>query len=201
MHNQLAQQVEERSFNPRLRKGDWDLNAPPEDRPPPSRPWGGIRISEGCETRLAQGDATTSKGKGKVMMSSGNTLSREKTDVPPSLEALMSNLSLFDEPLLKDLDEEVLTLLSEVHGKEAIKGVQKFMKDAIPFNMMTFVSTFPICCLLSMDIPFICYMLYFVILTNEHVQHLYGEVQRHMTTPAKPPVSSKGGSLRVVHRN
>ena len=46
-----------------------------------------------------------------------------KIDVPPSLENLMFDLSLFEEPLLKGLDEEELTSLGEVYGKEAIKGV------------------------------------------------------------------------------
>ena len=40
-----------------------------------------------------------------------------------SVEALMFDLSMFEEPLLKEPDEEVLTSLGEVYGKEAIKGV------------------------------------------------------------------------------
>ena len=53
VHNQRAQQAREKSFNPQLREVTRDPNAPPEDRHPPSRPRGGIRISEGRETRLA----------------------------------------------------------------------------------------------------------------------------------------------------
>ena len=154
MHNQRAQQVGERSFNPWPRDEARDTNALPKDRHPHSRPRAGIRISEGCETRLGRGDAAASKGKIKDVVSSnvvssGNTLSGEKPTSPPSLEALMSNLSLFDEPLLKDPDEEVLTLLGEVYSKEAIKGVQELLKDATPFKMAASLSTFPICCLLS----------------------------------------------------
>ena len=83
VHNQRAQQVEERSSNPRLREGAQDANAPPKDRRPPSCPQGGIRILEGHETRLARGNATTSKGKGNVVASLENTLSGEKPLSPP----------------------------------------------------------------------------------------------------------------------
>ena len=70
-------------------------------------------------------------------------------------------------------------------GKEAIKGVQEILKDATPFKM-------------AATIIFIYYLLYFVILADEHVLCLYGEVQRHRTTPAKLPISSTVGSLRAV---
>ena len=42
----------------------------------------------------------------------------------------MYNLWLFEEPLLKDLDEKVLTSLGVVYGKEVIKRVQELLRDA-----------------------------------------------------------------------
>ena len=77
---------------------------------------------------------------------------------PFSLEALMFDFSLFEESLLKDPDEKVLTFLSEVYGKKAIKGVQELLKDATPLKMAASVSTFPISCLLSIYV----YTFYFL---------------------------------------
>ena len=96
------------------------------------------------------------------MASSGNTLSGEKPTSPPSLEALMSNLSLFEEPLLKDSNKEVLISLAEVYGKEAIKGVQELLKDATPFKMAASISTFPIRCLLSIYV-YTIYLLHIIL--------------------------------------
>ena len=79
----------------------------------------------------------------------------------------MFDLSLLEEPLLKDSDEEVLTLLGEVYDKEvAIKRVQELLKDATPFKMAASVSTFPIRCLLSIY-AYTFYFLY-VILCDSH---------------------------------
>ena len=106
---------------------------------------------------------------------------------PPSLEALMSDLSLFEEPLLKDLEKEVFTSLGEVYTKKAITRVQELLKDVFPFKMAASVNTFLfVVYSVFMYIPFIYYMIYFVILADEHVQRLYGEV------------SYKGGSLTTV---
>ena len=49
-------------------------------------------------------------GKGKVVASLGNTLSREKSTSPPSLKTLMSDLLLFEKSLLKDSNSELLSL-------------------------------------------------------------------------------------------
>ena len=117
---------------------------------------------EGRETRSTLGDVAASKGKGKVMASSGNTSSREKPTFPPSLEVLMFDLSLFEEPLLKDSGEEVFSLLGAVYAREAIKGVQDLLKDATSFKMAAFVSTFLILCLLSVYVRIFYFL--FVIL-------------------------------------
>ena len=47
-------------------------------------------------------------------------------------------------------------------GKEVIKGVQELLKDATPFKMAAFIL-------------FIYYLLYFLILADEHVLCLYDE--------------------------
>ena len=74
----------------------------------------------------------------------------------------MFDLLLFEGLLLKALDEEVLTSLGEMYGKEAIKGVQELMKDATPFKMAVSVSTFPIRCLLSIYV-YIFYLLHVIL--------------------------------------
>ena len=63
----------------------------PQPRPPPPK-----------ESQLAQ----RAKSEGKAVASSGASSLMEKPTSPPSLEALMSDSSLFKEPLLKDPDEE-----------------------------------------------------------------------------------------------
>ena len=106
---------------------------------PPLRPRGGIKITEGCERWLPQDDAVGSQGKGKAVASSVTSLSREEPRSPPSLEALMSDLSLFEELLLKGSDEEVLSSLGALYVREAIKRVHALLKDATPFKMATSV--------------------------------------------------------------
>ena len=87
----------------------------------------------------------------------------EKPTSPPSLEALMFDLSLLEEPLLKDSDKEVLTSLGEVYDKEvAIKRVPELLNDATPFKMVASVSTFPIRCLLSIY-AYTFYFLYVIL--------------------------------------
>ena len=76
------------------------------------------------------------------MTSSGPPLPMEKPTSPPSMEALMSNSSLFEKPLLKDLDEEVISLLGAVYGEEVLKRVQELLNDVTPFQMTTLVSIF-----------------------------------------------------------
>ena len=49
------------------------------------------------------------------MASSGNTSFKDKLTSLPSLEALMSDLYLFEELLLKDLDKEVFSSLCAVY--------------------------------------------------------------------------------------
>ena len=54
----------------------------------------------------------------------------------------MSNSSLFEEPLLKDPDEEVISSLGFVYGKEVTKKVQYLLRDSTPFQMAASVSIF-----------------------------------------------------------
>ena len=71
---------------------------------------------------------STSKGKGKAV-ASFELLSIMEIFMPPhSLEALMTDSSLFEEPLLKDPNEEVISSLSSIYSKEVTKKV-----DSTPF--------------------------------------------------------------------
>ena len=94
-----------------------------------------------------------------VVASSGNTSFREKPTFPLSLEVLMFDVFLFEEPLLKDPDEEVLSSLGAMFGREAIKGVQDLLKDATPFKMAASVNTFLILCLLSIYVCIFYFLL------------------------------------------
>ena len=51
----------------------------------------------------------------------------------------MSDLSLFEELLLKDPNEDVITSLGSVYEKEVTK-VQDFLRDSTPFQMAASVS-------------------------------------------------------------
>ena len=50
-----------------------------------------------------------SKGKGKATTSPELPPPVEEAVSPPSLEALMADLTMFEEPLLKDPEEEVIS--------------------------------------------------------------------------------------------
>ena len=89
---------------------------------------------------------TTGKGKGKATMSSELPSPVEEAASPPSLEALVAYLTLVEEPLLKDLEEEVIFGLVSVYGKAVTKKVQDLLRDSPPFQMaapVTFCFYFP----------------------------------------------------------
>ena len=109
---------------------------------------------EGRETRPPRRDAVGSKGKGKTVASLGAPSSEERPTSLPSLEALMFDLSLFEESLLKDPNEEVLSSLGAVYGEEVVKGVQELLKESTPFEMVASLSTFLFLCFLSIDVFF-----------------------------------------------
>ena len=68
----------------------------------------------------------SAKGKGKAVASSEPPPSVEKPTSPHFLEALMSDLSLFEEPLLKDPNEEVISSLGSV--KTMINHLLSYLK-------------------------------------------------------------------------
>ena len=82
---------------------------------------------EGGKSLLAQTFPPPSewctKGKGKAVASSEPPLFVEKPTSPPSVEALMSDLSLFEQSLLKD-SNEIISSLGSVYKKEAKKKVR-----------------------------------------------------------------------------
>ena len=89
-----------------------------------------------------RGVAVGAKGKRKAVTSLRPPLPMEKPTSLPSMEVLISNSSLFEKPLLKDVDEEVISLLRVVYGEEVLKRVQELLNDATPFQMMAMVSIF-----------------------------------------------------------
>ena len=66
---------------------------------------------------LPQGVLNGAKGKGKVLASLEPPQFMKKPVSPLSLEVLMLVLSLFEEPLLNDPDEVVISLLGSVYGE------------------------------------------------------------------------------------
>ena len=95
--------------------------------------------------------------------------------------------SLFEELLLKDPDDEVISWLGFVYGKEVTKKVQDLLRDSTPFQMTTSVSL----CLYFMFSSF--FFLLKTIILDEHFRHLHGEILQRLTTPAQLPISHKGG--------
>ena len=81
-------------------------------------------------------------GKRKVLASLGPPPPTEKASSPPFLESLISDSSLFKEPLLKDLNMEVIFSLGVVYRKDVTKRMQGLLKDSTPFQMATSVSKF-----------------------------------------------------------
>ena len=59
---------------------------------------------------------TTDKGKGKATAVLEPSPPVEEVVSPLSLEALMEDSTLFEEPRLKDPEEEVITRLASVYG-------------------------------------------------------------------------------------
>ena len=75
------------------------------------------------------------KGKGKATTSPELPPPVEEGGYPPSLEALMADLTMFEELLLKDPEEEVISWLVSVYGKVVMKKVQDLLMDYTPFQM------------------------------------------------------------------
>ena len=73
------------------------------------------------------------KMKGKAVVFSELRSSVGKPASPPSLEALMVDQSLFEEPLLNDSNEEAISSLGSVYRKEVTKKVQDLLRDSTPF--------------------------------------------------------------------
>ena len=106
----------------------------------------------------------------------GNSLFRpppsvEKSASPPPIEALMSDLSLFEEPLLKDLDKKVISSLGSVYGKEVMKKEYDLPRDSTPFQMAASISI----------LLYLCWSFLFSILdtataADKHFLHLYDKI-------------------------
>ena len=85
----------------------------PEEKGVPLTFKGGITIVEHREARSPRVPIAMGKGKGKAVMVPDLVSPVVDTPSPPSLEALMSDSILLEQPL-KDLEEEVVTTLGSV---------------------------------------------------------------------------------------
>ena len=63
-----------------------------------------------------------------------------KSASPPSLEALLSNLSLYEEIPSFFFDKGAFSSLGDLFGRKEVHGVQNLMKDAMPFKVAVFIS-------------------------------------------------------------
>ena len=57
-----------------------------------------------------------------------------------SLEALLSNPSLYEEIPMEDLDEGPFFSLEDLFGGEAVLGTRELMKDATPSKVVVVIS-------------------------------------------------------------
>ena len=87
----------------------------------------------GAETRPQRSVAVGLNGKKKVGERFMPSITFENPTSPLPLEVLLFDPSLFEELLLEGPDEEVISSLGAVYDGEAVKGVQKLLKDIIPF--------------------------------------------------------------------
>ena len=55
----------------------------------------------------------------------------------------MVDPTLFEEPLLKDLEEEVMTALGSMYGDPLIKKILDLIRDSTPFQVATVVTPCP----------------------------------------------------------
>ena len=126
---------------------------------------------EGHELRPPRVVLTGAKGKGKAATSSELPSTVEKSTSLPSLKALMTDPSLFEESLLKDPDEEVISFLGFMYGKEVTKNVQDPLRDFAPFQMAASVSIYIYFCW-----SFQIFVLDTTTVVDELFWHLHGEI-------------------------
>ena len=73
-------------------------------------------IVEDCKACPPRAVPTMGKGKGKAIVVPKPFMSMEEALSPLSLEALIADSTLFEEPLLKDPEEEVIVGLASLYG-------------------------------------------------------------------------------------
>ena len=78
---------------------------------------------EGREAHPPRAVPTIAKEKGKAAASPALPSPVEKVASPISLKALITNSSLFEELLLKDPKEKIISWLGSVYRKEVMKKV------------------------------------------------------------------------------
>ena len=80
------------------------------------------------------------KGKGKAHVTHEPPPLVMETPSSPSLEALLADSTLFEEPSLKDLEEEVMAKTTAVYGAEVTKKVLDLLRDYTPFQMVASIT-------------------------------------------------------------
>ena len=98
----------------------------------------------------------------------------EKPTSSPSLKALMSDLSLFEESLLKNSDKDVISSLGSVYRNEVMKKVKDILKDSTPFQMTVEVSI-----LLYLYWSFLFSILDTTTAVDEHFWCKYSDARQH----------------------
>ena len=76
--------------------------------------------------------AVSGKGKGKAALGTTLALFEVDTPSPPCMQALMTDPTLFEEPLLKD-PEEVMTAMGSVYKALMIKKFMDMLRESTPF--------------------------------------------------------------------
>ena len=94
---------------------------------------------------LPRTPVVSGKGKGKAALGATLALPEVDTPSPPCMEALMTDPTLFKEPLLKD-PEEVTTAMGSVYRAPVIKKVLDLLRESTPFQVVVVVTPCPYIC-------------------------------------------------------
>ena len=113
----------------------------------------------------------------------------------------MENPTLFEEPLLKDLEEEVTTALGSVYGVPLIKKVLDLLRNSTPFHVVVAVTPYPCICSLFSHFPSLLLMDFHA---YERIWGLHGQVLRRPTASTQPALTparrSSGLILQCIGR-
>ena len=141
-----------------------------------------ITIKEGHVAQPPHTQTVSGKGKGKATPRSTPTLPKVDPPSPPSMEALMADSHLFEEPLLQNPDKEMVSDLAAEFEAPMIKKVLYLLWESTPFQMAAAVTLYSWSRLLFLEFLFVSLVVVvFFFLngtcdTDEHVRGLYSQV-------------------------